>query len=344
MRAILGGLVLGATLLAATALAEPAPVLSPQVDAAGKPLPFGRPPHRPDDTPLGSGPYKAVMATDPGLPVHVFYAPKNLDAAGKLPIISWGNGACINAGNRFRFFLTEIASHGFLVISAGEMGPVSLEVGPQENPKVPAPGAAPPPPPALDPKAPPVVRNTDADLKAAIDWAVAENGRPGSRFYHRLDTGKIAVAGQSCGTILALDNAGDPRVSTVALFSGGVRLNPNGFGPAPAPGAPSGKAVLDAVHTPILFLSGDAQHDIAFGPGGDDFAYLTKVPAFHAWKDQLTHIGTYGLPDGGELGRIADAWFLWQLKGDARAAAMFKGPDCALCKDPTWHAEKKNID
>lgn len=328
----------------AAAWAEPAPVLAKDVDAAGKPLPFGRPAHLPDSTPLGSGPYKAIMATDPGLPVHVLYYPAKMEAAGQLPVISWGNGACINAGNRFRSFLTEIASHGFLVISAGEMGPVSLEVGPQENPPVPKPGAPPPPPPpAPDPKAPPVVRNTAADLKAAIDWAVAENARPASRFYHRLDTSKIAVAGQSCGTILALDNAGDPRVASVALFSGGVRLNPNGSGPPNSPGTDP-KAILDAVHSPILILSGDAEHDIAFAPGGDNFAYLSKVPAFHAWKEQLTHIGTYGMANGGELGRIADAWFAWTLRGDAKAGAMFKGKDCGLCKDPTWHASKKNID
>src|SRR5215475_3683765 len=95
-------------------LAERAPVLSPAKDADGKPLPFGRQPHQPDDKPLGTGPFKAIMAEDPSLPDHTLYYPAKMDAAGKLPVITWGNGACINAGNRFRYFLTEIASHGFL--------------------------------------------------------------------------------------------------------------------------------------------------------------------------------------------------------------------------------------
>ena len=98
---------------------SPAPVLAAGKDAQGRPLPFGVPPYFAPETPLGSGPYKAVMATDPTLPDHILYYPANVAAAGKLPIIAWGNGACLHAGNRFRGFLTEIASHGFLVISAG---------------------------------------------------------------------------------------------------------------------------------------------------------------------------------------------------------------------------------
>jgi hypothetical protein len=67
-------------------------------------------------------------------------------------VVAWGNGACINAGNRFRIFLTEIASHGYLVAANGVMANPELEVGPQENPRVRAPGeAAPPPPPNPNP-------------------------------------------------------------------------------------------------------------------------------------------------------------------------------------------------
>jgi len=80
------------------------PLLAIGKDAQGRALPFGIPPYYTPDTPLGSGPYKAIMATDPTLPEHVMYFPANVDAAGKLPIIAWGNGACIHAGNRFRGF------------------------------------------------------------------------------------------------------------------------------------------------------------------------------------------------------------------------------------------------
>ena len=41
--------------------------------------------------------------------------------------------------------------------------------------------------------------------------------------------------------------------------------------------------------------------------------------------------------------RIGVDWFKWQLKGDRQAALMFEGPDCTLCKSPTWYVQRKNI-
>jgi hypothetical protein len=58
----------------------------------------------------------------------------------------------------------------------------------------------------------------------------------------------------------------------------------------------------------------------------------------------MTHIGTYGAPNGGFFGRIAVDWLDWHLKGDKQAAKMFKGKDCTLCAAPSWHVFKQNID
>ena len=333
-----------ATLVAsAQAPLSPAPMLGLGKDADGRPLPFGVPPYFAPETPLGSGPFKAAMTTDASLPEHVIYAPANLDAAGKLPIISWGNGACIHAGNRFRTFLTEIASHGFLVISAGRLEDAALEVGPQENPVVRRPGDPPPPPPiAVDPNSARARRSTVDHMRQAIDWALQQNMQASSRFRGRLDTSKIAVAGQSCGGGLSTQLAADPRVTTVGMFNSGTRLSPAAGGNATDPAA--AKKLLDGIHTPILYLTGDAERDIAFAGAQDSFTYLTKVPVFWAWQEKLQHIGTYGAPGGGSLGRIAVAWFAWQLKGDMQAAKMFKGADCALCKDRSWHVSRKKMD
>ena len=202
--------------------AEPAPVLGTHRDVDGRLLPFGRAPHQPSDTPLGTGPYQAIMVEDASFTNHVLYYPANLEATGKLPVIVWGNGACINAGNRFRIFLTEIASHGFLVIAGGPIANIKYEVGPQEQPGAPAPTSLVPPGtkiynpdhPDADPQTGLVTyddaaynnavgRNTAAQMIEGIDWAVKENERVGSQFYHKLDTSKIGVAGQSCGGGLA---------------------------------------------------------------------------------------------------------------------------------------------
>lgn len=346
-------------LAAASALAQsmwppvplsPAPLLGIGRDDQGRPIPFGVPPYYPPETPLGYGPYPAVMATDPSLPEHVFYYPANLEAAGKLPIISWGNGGCIHAGNRFRVFLTEIASHGFLVISAGTMGHVSLEVGPQENPAVRKPWEPPAPPtgqalPGNDPSAAwRSARSNVGHLKQAIDWAVAENGRRGSRFFGRLDTGKISVAGQSCGGGLAAEAAADPRVTAVGIFNSAVRITPQpGAQGDPAESRRQAQARLDGIHSPTLILTGDENLDILYLAGLESFSYLSKVPIFYAWQEGLQHIGTYSFPAGGSIGRIGTEWFKWQLKGDAQAARMFEGADCMLCREPTWYVQKKNM-
>ena len=69
----------------------------------------------------GSGPYKAVMEMEAGLPDHTIYRPEDLSALNgtKLPIVVWGNGACVNVGNAFSNFLTDISSYGYFVIALG---------------------------------------------------------------------------------------------------------------------------------------------------------------------------------------------------------------------------------
>jgi len=320
----------------------PAPVLGIQKDKDGRPLPFGRQPVQPYDKALGSGPDKAVMTSDASLPAHVLYHPKDLKAAGKLPIVAWGNGACINAGNRFRYFLTDIASHGYLVIANGVMADDKLEVGPQENPAVRAPGSPPPPPPSAEARAANARRapgtTTAQQLTEAIDWAIRENQRPGSPFYHRLDPSKVAVMGQSCGGVQALNVAGDPRIATMMIWSSGVGMIPNN------PTDPT--AVLATVHTPIAYVHGDALHDVAYYASVDNVKRLGErgIPVFGAWQDGMTHLGTYGQENGGFFSRIAVAWLDWQLKGKTAASAMFRGPDCTLCKGTGWHVTKSGID
>ena len=84
--------------------------------------------------------------------------------------------------------------------------------------------------------------------------------------------------------------------------------------------------------------------DIAYWGGVDSFNYLSEVPVFHAWQEGLSHIGTYGAPNGGGIARIAKDWYTWQLKGDQQASRMFIGENCLLCQEPGWHISKKNME
>lgn len=177
------------------------------------------------DTPQGTGPHKAIMEADPSLPTHTEYRPKDLNALGsqKLPIIVWGNGACVNVGNRFRHFLTEIASYGFLAIAIGPIGPKEMEAAPQTNPAVRSgggPAAAPP-----NANTPPATRSSQ--LIDAMNWAIAEDGREDSRYFGKLDTSKIAVMGQSCGGVQAIQASSDPRVTATVIWNSGVLPNPS---------------------------------------------------------------------------------------------------------------------
>jgi Dienelactone hydrolase family len=331
-------LALSAALLSGSAMADPAPVLAPTKDTDGKPLPFGRPVYQKPNVPLGTGPYKAVMAEDASLPDHTLYYPADMAAAGKLPIITWGNGACLNAGNRFRIALTEMASHGFLIVAGGPIANVKYEVGPQENPPVNqanAPRRSPPAAPTPKP-GDAVGRNTVPQLIAGIDWAVKENERAGSKFYHRLDTQSVGVAGQSCGGMLATQVSADPRIKATVLFSGVPFLDRPVIASNVDP-----KTQLAQIHAPVLVLAGDAGHDILHQGSIDDMAYIKNAPLFMAWQDGLTHIGTYGMKNGGELTKLGWEWFAWQLRHEQKYAAIFQGADCALCKEGDgWHVER----
>jgi hypothetical protein len=104
----------------------------------------------------GSGPYKAIVIGEPTLPTHAIYRPKDLSPFGndrKLPIVLWGNGGGANSSRSYSRFLTEIASHGFLVVA---IGPVK--------------GAA---------KGGKGGRTKSSQLLEGLNWAIAQNEQKG---------------------------------------------------------------------------------------------------------------------------------------------------------------------
>ena len=90
------------------------------------------------------------METDPSLTTHTVFRPQDLTAFGpdvKLPIIAWGNGACSNSPWEHVNFLSEVASHGFLVVA---IGPLPGEVDKRAE------------------------KSLSTQLIDAIDWAIAQ--------------------------------------------------------------------------------------------------------------------------------------------------------------------------
>lgn len=264
----------------------------------------------------GTGPHKALMASDESLPTHTVFRPEDLGtlgAVGKLPIVVWGNGACANSPWEHVNFLSEVASHGFLVVAIGPM-PAEGQRGGSGGPT----------------KSPLLVN--------ALDWAVAQNSDKASRYYGKLDTNKVAVAGMSCGGLQALEVAPDTRFATAMIFNSGILPNPgSGRGGMPQ----LTKDHLAKLRVPTLYVLG-GEKDIAYTNGMDDFRRINHVPVFAANLD-VGHGGTYRKPHGGEFAKVATAWLQWQLRGDKDAAKLFVGEPSGLAKREGWTVEKKNI-
>lgn len=262
----------------------------------------------------GTGPYNALMVTDSTLDTHTIFRPNDLsvfDKKNKLPIIAWGNGACANSPWEHVNFLSEVASHGFLVIATGPMPEEGLRTR---------------------------ERSRSSQLIDAIEWAISQNNDKTSQYHNKIDTTKISVSGMSCGGLQTLEVAPDPRITTAIVSNSGILPTPN----SGMPGMPSlTKDYLKKLHSPTLYLLG-GESDIAYINGMDDFHRINHVPVFVANLD-VGHGGTYRQPYGGEFAVVATAWYKWQLKSDKDAAKMFLGNPCGVAQMPGWKIEQKNI-
>jgi dienelactone hydrolase len=155
----------------------------------------------------GSGPYPAYMTTDPSLPEHTIYAPKDARSVkGKVPFIAWANGACGMDGAGYRNLLLEIASHGYVIAADGNPAPPHPPGTPAQTSGV-----------GLGSMSSGGRQSTWQDMKNSIDWALA--GGAGGKF-GALDIDRIATAGHSCGGLSAMSNAyHNPAVKLSLLFN-----------------------------------------------------------------------------------------------------------------------------
>ncbi|MCR4853844.1 MAG: alpha/beta hydrolase [Prevotella sp.] len=262
----------------------------------------------------GTGPYKAIMKEEASLPVHTIFAPQDLSVFGKenpLPILVWGNGACSNSPWEHYKFLNEIASYGFLVVATGY---IPMNDDPYRG----------------------EMSKSEQQIEG-IDWAIAQNNNKQSPYYQKIDTQNICVAGMSCGGLQTLYNCADPRIKTLMVCNSGLFNMENAsqaVGGMPMPP----KSKLKEIHSSIIYILG-GNTDIAYENGMDDFRRIDHVPAC-VTNFPVGHGGTYREAHGGEFLVVALAWLQWQLKGDEKAAEMFKGDECLISKRKDWTIEK----
>ena len=262
----------------------------------------------------GTGPFKAVMKEEKGLPAHTVFVPQDLSKFNQknaLPVLVWGNGACTNSPWEHYKFLNEIASYGFIVLATGY---IPMEEKPYRGP----------------------MSTTEQQIES-IDWAIAQNNNPQSPYYQKIDVKNICVAGMSCGGLQTLFNCADSRITLLMICNSGL-FNQQNAGQAVGGMPMPPKSKLKEIHTPIMYLLG-GKTDIAYENGMDDFHRIDHVPACAA-NFPVGHGGTYREAHGGEFSVVALAWLQWQMKGDKNAAKMFKGKKNLLSKRKDWTLEK----
>ena len=262
----------------------------------------------------GSGPRPALAETHAAAPGLTIYRPARWNGE-RLPIVLWGNGGCRDAGLSARLFLREIASHGYLIVANGSA---------RDYPQLP-PGTPPPPPPSVD-------ETKASALLDALDWLGQDR-----QLRRRVDLGRVAVMGHSCGGLQAVAIGSDPRIDTVVLFNSGVYNRP-GSGLSRVSVT---KDDLRRIHVPMAYFLG-GESDIAFVNGSDDVARIDHVPVFLG-SLPVGHGGTFAVANGGDWARAGTAWLDWQLKGDRGAARWFAGNDCRLCTTYGWTVTRKNM-
>jgi hypothetical protein len=168
-------------------------------------------------------------------------------------------------------------------------------------------------------------------LLDCLDYLAAENARDGSPLKGALDLTHVGASGHSQGgggTIMA---ARDPRITATAP----IQAYTLGLGYE--------KGAEAKQHGPMLLLSGGS--DVTATPEGNQAPVFAGANVPVVWA---TAVGSgHSAPANGDNGPyrpITTAWFLYQLKGDAKAAAMFKGAACGYCADASWAIQKKGVE
>lgn len=266
------------------------------------------------DTPP-TGQYEIVIEQDMSLSTHTIYRPKDISGM-RHPILVWGEGSCADAGLMFPEFLSEVASHGVVVIADGPPIRYNREQAAAARP-------AGSPPPSIGPDG--------TDLVAAMDWIFAQNAQEGSVFFNNVDTTRVAAMGMSCGGLMSYGASSDPRVTTLGIWNSGL-LSPN-------------PEIVSAQHQPLILITG-GESDIAYANGKRDFEMIPDhIPMFYGVYPSVGHFGTYSEDNGGEFGRVIVGWLKWQLFDDmgANGKGMFVGDDCGMCIKPDWKIQRKNM-
>ena len=120
----------------------------------------------------------------------------NGGAALRHPIITWGNGTGTTPSS-YTFLLSNLASHGFIVIASN-----STQVG------------------------------SGAEMLQGVDWIIQQDGDAGSPMFGAVDASKVGATGHSQGGFGTMQAANDPRITAIAPIQGASSRGITLHGPA----------------------------------------------------------------------------------------------------------------
>lgn len=284
----------------------------------------------------GTGPYKAEVVEDSGWHGYSIIKPVNLAAAvsveGPLPIVLFGNGGCARSSWGMLEYLTEVASHGYVLITNGlwtDGAPVR---------EAPAAGQAAGQDSQQDWFRKAEQQNCDDALALldVLDWLEAENASKKSEYFQKLNTDNCAAMGMSCGGLqaLILGTCGDGRIKTTVPMNSGAAALQDGKAWMVE------KSMLERLQHPICYIIG-GKADIAYPNASDDFSKIAHVPVTIA-NLEVGHGGTYSQPHGGSFATVATMWLDFQLKGRKEGNELFFRY-CQVPESlPGWRVNSRN--
>ena len=324
----------------------------------------------------GTGPWKSIVVGDKTLPTHTIYRPADIKGYvaenGKIPVLLYANGACVNNNLEMSRLLSEVASWGYIAIAIGpyaempdeafynqwkgvvrgwypETKTVAImgngerltpyteaELAAQAAEREAAQKAAAAAAKKNKNKKPVIVvepfRTYGRQLLEALDWLTDQNINEESEYYHLIDLDHVAAMGQSCGGAQVLSVAHDPRIKTCMIFN-------SGMGEMSMNGA--SKKSLANLHTPMLYING-GKADVAYNNANGDWGRIADNIPVVKISTLDGHHGTYYEAHAGAYAVVARMWMNWQLKGMVGDSALFMNDDYEKTFYPQWTFERKN--
>lgn len=262
---------------------------------------------------------------DPELPEFTIIRPEKVSKSAAMPVLLWENGACAWDSTPSDVFLERIAASGVVVLAKG----TEDETGPNPGP---LPGTQ----EYLD-----YVEAMKAMQLEALDWILAENARPGSEFFKRLNPSRVVAMGWSCGGYLGLENAAvDHRISSVLLFNSGPR-------PRWTDEQVEDLFAQFEPGTPIGMFDGGPT-DIAYPGATRGWGLIPDdMPAIFANWAGTGHTGFWReyADLQPQLGEFAVQWIDYTVvSGSAAAREAILGDSCLLCGVDEFSHEQQNWD